>query len=80
MLLRHTGAETAYQIAEFIRVTVEESIVPIDRSVTISAGVAEYPLHSSSATELFHLADTALYQAKEEGRNRTVTIQTVERS
>ncbi|WJH30269.1 sensor domain-containing diguanylate cyclase [Paenibacillus sp. CC-CFT742] len=80
VLLRHTGAETAYQIAEFIRVTVEESIMPIDRSVTISAGVAEYPLHSSSATELFHLADTALYQAKEEGRNRTVTIQTVERS
>ncbi|PAD31513.1 sensor domain-containing diguanylate cyclase [Paenibacillus sp. 7523-1] len=79
VLLRHTGAETAYQIAEFIRVSVEESIMPIDRSVTISAGIAEYPLHSSSATELFHLADTALYQAKEEGRNRTVTIQTVER-
>lgn len=80
VLLRHTGAETAYHIAEFIRVSVEESIMPVERSVTISAGVAEYPLHSSSATELFHLADTALYQAKEEGRNRTVTIQTIERS
>ncbi|WP_440118590.1 sensor domain-containing diguanylate cyclase [Paenibacillus sp. QZ-Y1] len=79
VLLRHTESKIAYQIAEHIRVTVEESVLPIDRSVTISAGIAEYPLHSTSATELFHLADNALYQAKEEGRNRTVTIQTVEK-
>ncbi|MEC0128127.1 sensor domain-containing diguanylate cyclase [Paenibacillus pabuli] len=77
VLLRHTESKTAYQIAEHIRVSVEESVLPIDRTVTISAGVAEYPLHSTTATELFHLADNALYQAKEEGRNRTVTIQTV---
>ncbi|MNW70087.1 putative diguanylate cyclase YcdT [compost metagenome] len=67
----------AFEIAERIRITVEESILPIDRSVTISAGIAEYPKHSTTSTELFHLADNALYQAKEEGRNRTVTIQTV---
>ncbi|NUU80179.1 sensor domain-containing diguanylate cyclase [Paenibacillus xylanilyticus] len=79
VLLRHTESDTAYQIAEYIRISVEASIMPVDRSVTISAGIAEYPLHSSSATELFHLADNALYQAKEEGRNRTVTIQTVEK-
>ncbi|RAW17265.1 diguanylate cyclase [Paenibacillus taichungensis] len=77
VLLRHTDSKTAYQIAEHIRVSVEQSILPIDRSVTISAGIAEYPLHSTTATELFHLADNALYQAKEEGRNRTITIQTV---
>jgi diguanylate cyclase (GGDEF)-like protein len=77
VLLRHTESKTAYQIAEHIRVSVEQSILPIDRSVTISAGIAEYPLHSTTATELFHLADNALYQAKEEGRNRTITIQTV---
>lgn len=77
VLLRNSESNVAFEIAERIRITVEESILPIDRSVTISAGIAEYPKHSTAATELFHLADNALYQAKEEGRNRTVTIQTV---
>jgi GGDEF domain-containing protein len=38
-------------------------------------GIAVYPLHATSSTELFHLADTALYQSKEEGRNKTIVIQ-----
>ncbi|KAA8756194.1 sensor domain-containing diguanylate cyclase [Paenibacillus xylanexedens] len=77
VLLRNSESNVAFEIAERIRITVEESILPIDRSVTISAGIAEYPKHSTTSTELFHLADNALYQAKEDGRNRTVTIQTV---
>lgn len=79
VLLRQTNSSTAYQVAEYIRSSVENSAMPIDRTVTISAGIAEYPIHSAAAMELFHLADTALYQAKEEGRNRTITIQSVEK-
>jgi len=74
VLLRDADTKEAYQIAENIRVSVAGSVMPVDRQVTISAGIAEHPLHSSSASELFHLADTALYRAKEEGRNRTITI------
>ncbi|PQP82341.1 diguanylate cyclase [Paenibacillus sp. PCH8] len=77
VLLRNSESDLAFEMAERIRISVEESVVPVDRPVTISAGIAEFPLHSATATELFHLADNALYQAKEEGRNRTVTIQTV---
>jgi diguanylate cyclase (GGDEF)-like protein len=38
--------------------------------VTVSAGVATYPTHGSSRDELIRLADSALYWAKKEGKNR----------
>ena len=79
-LLRDYDSKMAYGIAERIRISVEESVLAVDRTVTISAGIAEFPMHSRTESELFHLADNALYLAKEEGRNRTVIIQTVEKS
>ena len=39
-------------------------------SVTISAGVATFPAHAATRDELVRLADSALYWAKEHGRNR----------
>jgi diguanylate cyclase (GGDEF)-like protein len=44
-----------------------EALLP---QVTISAGVADYPLSAASAEALVRRADAALYHAKEEGRNR----------
>lgn len=41
-------------------------------SVTFSVGIAEFPPHGQSAAELIHAADTALYCAKNEGRDRIV--------
>ena len=38
--------------------------------VTISAGIASYPVHASSAEELQRTADGALYWAKQHGKNR----------
>ncbi len=38
--------------------------------ITISAGVASYPLHATDAEGLLNAADTALYAAKSAGRNR----------
>jgi two-component system, cell cycle response regulator len=41
--------------------------------VTVSMGVASFPHHLlSKAQDLITLADTALYDAKRSGRNRTV--------
>ena len=40
--------------------------------LTISLGLAIYPDHSGEINELLNYADQALYQAKEEGRNRVV--------
>jgi diguanylate cyclase (GGDEF)-like protein len=39
-------------------------------TVTVSAGVATYPTQGSSRDELIRLADTALYRAKKDGKNR----------
>ncbi|HKU56857.1 MAG TPA: diguanylate cyclase [Gaiellaceae bacterium] len=38
--------------------------------VTVSAGVATYPMHGTSRDELIRLADSALYWAKKDGKNR----------
>lgn len=37
---------------------------------TVSAGVATYPVHARDRDELIRLADSALYWAKEHGKNR----------
>jgi diguanylate cyclase (GGDEF)-like protein len=40
--------------------------------VTMSAGLAAFPEHAGSATDLAHAADRALYEAKHGGRDRVV--------
>jgi len=42
------------------------------RRVTASIGVAEYPTHGETAKALIGAADIALYQAKEQGRDRVI--------
>jgi diguanylate cyclase (GGDEF)-like protein len=39
-------------------------------SITVSAGIASFPYHASELDELIRLADSALYWAKEHGKNR----------
>jgi diguanylate cyclase (GGDEF)-like protein len=38
----------------------------------VSIGVAGFPEHAQSARSLVNAADIALYQAKDQGRNRVV--------
>jgi diguanylate cyclase (GGDEF)-like protein/PAS domain S-box-containing protein len=40
--------------------------------ITLSMGVASYPLHGARPEELLGAADAALYRAKQEGRDRVV--------
>jgi diguanylate cyclase (GGDEF)-like protein len=42
------------------------------RNITISIGVAIYPDHGSTGTEILRSADKALYQAKSQGRDSVV--------
>jgi diguanylate cyclase (GGDEF)-like protein len=67
-------------IAETLRAAVE--ILPIRTpqsqiNVTISVGAAVFPEHARSAEELLVVADAALYEAKEAGRNRVVMASAV---
>lgn len=74
-----TDGPSAAVIAERIRSGVGEPVRVDGRrlSVTVSVGVAVGP--GSSARSLLEQADSALYRAKEAGRNRVETFQPGER-
>ena len=69
VLLPDATLENAAMRAETLRAAVHERT---GRKVTLSAGVASYPLHGESWEVLLRTADSALYRAKSEGRNRVV--------
>jgi predicted signal transduction protein with EAL and GGDEF domain len=46
--------------------------------LTISGGVAAFPVNGTNSTELIMHADQALYQAKAAGRNRVIRYRGVE--
>jgi diguanylate cyclase (GGDEF)-like protein len=71
ILLTQTNAEHAMGVAEKLRRLVEGWQFPgVPRTVTLSAGVAAFPDHGTTRDELIRAADTGLYAAKQEGRNR----------
>jgi diguanylate cyclase (GGDEF)-like protein len=71
-----TGAQ-AMTVAGMIRKRIEEypfeggSTQPLGR-VTISGGVAIFPVDASGQVELLQAADNALYRAKQAGRNQVM--------
>jgi diguanylate cyclase (GGDEF)-like protein len=61
-----TAVEAATSIVERLRTMELEH----SESVTVSAGVATFPVQGVGRDELIRLADSALYWAKEHGKNR----------
>jgi diguanylate cyclase (GGDEF)-like protein len=73
VLLPETTAQNALALTERIRDTVASIRVPgVDRSITVSIGVAGLIQHAGDAPGLLRQADRALYTAKATGRNRVV--------
>ncbi|MBF0460669.1 MAG: diguanylate cyclase [Magnetococcales bacterium] len=78
LILPNTPSDGARRMAERLRSGVE--LMQVDGlRVTISVGVAIYPLVGQSPEELQKAADEGLYQAKRAGRNRycVATIETI---
>jgi diguanylate cyclase (GGDEF)-like protein len=78
MILPHTGAEMAARVARRIRAAIEDFIFLRDTTPTrlsVSAGVATYPASEGvdSADSLVRAADMAMYEAKNQGKNRVIT-------
>jgi len=75
VLLPETSREPARMVAERIRHGIErepfyqEELLPGGR-LTVSIGIACYPTDGDNAEALLDAADRALYQAKDNGRNR----------
>lgn len=76
VILPETGYSEALAVAERIRDAAEkQTLIDFDRKrgVTVSAGIATFPLHASSRHALILCADAALYSAKHAGKNRCMT-------
>jgi diguanylate cyclase (GGDEF)-like protein len=71
ILLTQVTPEQAMAVAEKLRKTIEGWQFPgVPRTVTISAGTATFPQHGTSRDGLVRAADSALYCAKQAGRNQ----------
>ena len=78
ILLADTTANDALVFAERLRKTVEESVViynDIEIKYTVSLGIAEVDPSYSSVSQWLEHADNALYQSKDNGRNKVTTYQ-----
>lgn len=70
LILPLTSSREARALAQRIGQSVRQRVLlPDDRQVTVSIGLAEY-LADDSLETIFKRADQALYQAKREGRDR----------
>lgn len=70
ILMRRCPINVAMKVAERLRQDVMNHDFPGVGQVTISLGVAAWPLHGATTDEVLKVADEMLYRAKREGRNR----------
>jgi diguanylate cyclase (GGDEF)-like protein len=74
IVLPGRSREEAWQLAEKVRALISEhcfmAMNGVRIAVTISAGLASYPADSDNYERLLYLADQALYEAKNSGRNQ----------
>ena len=80
ILLPETPLDDALKMAEDLRMKVEKTTLRYDNrplpKVTISAGIAAFPYHGATPQDLLRESDSALYRAKDDGRNRVVLATT----
>ena len=77
ILLQETDLKTAGELIERLRIEVEQIVVNSNGTqvgITASFGVTELDKQCDTLEKVIVKADHALYQAKEEGRNRVVLI------
>ena len=74
VIFPETRAEESFQTAERIREKIASLRVPHpsgDLQITVSIGVASYPVHAHDRESLIKVADKALYISKGSGKNCT---------
>ncbi len=70
IIFPNTTLKNAYDVLERIRLNVENAELPDARKITISAGLVISDAGYGEYKELYEKADTLLYKAKQEGRNK----------
>ena len=83
IILADTNTNAAVKIAQRICQNIGSRKFKLGEglevNVTISLGVATYPVHGRTSTELIEFADQGLYRAKESGRNQVGDIRETEK-
>ncbi|MFA6989558.1 MAG: diguanylate cyclase [Candidatus Gastranaerophilaceae bacterium] len=81
IILTNTGLDEAITTAQKICEKVAEKPFrlseSVEKHVTISIGVATYPLNGETPAEIIEFADQGLYLAKENGRNQVGQVKEV---
>ena len=78
MLLLETGLMEAGLAAERLRQSIQDAVFLIDGNIVplkVSIGVTGHGPQEASLSEMMILADQALYQAKQSGRNRVRVLE-----
>jgi diguanylate cyclase (GGDEF)-like protein len=78
VLLPGLDDRSAIAVARSIVERVSAAEIEHVGTVTVSAGVATFPIQGAGRDELIRLADSALYWAKEDGKNRARTYESTQ--
>lgn len=75
IIIPGTEKPKAYALADDLRKYIEKSKIILRRqetNITVSIGVAAFPLDSGDEREILLKADKAMYEAKKSGRNKVI--------
>ena len=78
VVMPETSADEAVDLAKRVRARLAKQL-PLAGAVTLSFGVASYPVSGLNGEALIDAADQALYEAKNGGRDRIVVARTAAR-
>jgi two-component system, cell cycle response regulator len=68
VVLPNCTSEAAQEVAERVRQSIENALLPNEVKITVSVGVSQW--RGQEIHHLLHRAEVALYGAKQNGRNR----------
>ena len=75
IILPDTGPESAIQKADAFRKSISDRVYEFggkEFSITISIGIAVYPVNGTENDQILSKADAALYEAKRAGRDQVI--------
>lgn len=75
IIIKEKNEEEAFALAERLRINVSETPCPIGTAIHISLGISSYHKKDQLPEMVIKRADSALYQSKHNGRNRTTVYQ-----
>ena len=77
VLLVETSKVGGFEVAERLRAAIKALEIPKAGHVTASFGVAECPGDAQTAADILKAADIALYEAKRNGRDQVVAMESL---